>query len=239
MRRVIVLVTILTLAAITAPTWAQDDRAARPVPPLEEPSPRPQSTPESFTKLVEHPDTLEIVNISDRPIFAWTVQTVTRSSQGYEAKSGIGVDAIRADLLPTGDNDGVLLPGASVTIEKPRPWLREDHRGPGSGVRHYVGLVAFEDDQAFGDADLIERLFERRREAARQAAAALDALERDPAKLHELPLYSNVFDYFSDREQALAEIGRRAREDYQLNLRHLRPQDLALLDRELDRRSDR
>lgn len=234
MRRVIVLVTIFTFAATAAPTWAQDDRAAGPVPPGEH-SPHPRSTPESFTKLVEHPDTLEIINVSDRPIFAWMVRTETRSSQGYVARTQTGVDAFRDELLPTGTTHSVLLPGASAMIKRPKPWLREDHRGPGSSVRHYVGLVVFEDDQAFGDADLIERLFERRRSMAREAAEALEALEGDPTKLHSLPMYRDVFNYLPDQDEALAEIRRRAREDYQLTLDHLRPQDLAVLARELER----
>lgn len=224
MRRVLVLVTIFTFAAVAAPVGGSVS--------AEEPSAPPRPTPESFIKLVEHPDTLELTNISDRPIVAWMVCTVTRSSQGPEARTATGVDAIRDELLPTGTTDGTLLPGASVTVERPKPWLREDHRGPGSSVRHYVGLVALEDDQAFGDADLIEGLFERRRAAAREAAAALDALERDPTKLRDLPMYRDVFNYFHDHEKALAEIRRRARQDYQLTLDHLRPEDLAVLNRE-------
>jgi hypothetical protein len=224
MRRVLVLFTIFTFGTVAEPVAG--------LVAAEERSPRPRSTPESFIMLVEHPDTLELTNISDRPIIAWMVSTVTRSSQGYEAKTGNGVDAIRDELLPTGITDGVLLPGASVTIEKPKPWLRKDHRGPGSGVRHYVGLVALDDDEAFGDADLIEQLFERRRLLAGQAAAALDALERDPTKLLDLPLYRDVFHTAVDRERALAEIRRRAREDWELTVAHLRPQDLAILERE-------
>lgn len=198
----------------------------------EERSPHPGPALESFIELVEHPDTLELTNISDRPIVAWMVCTIARSSQGPEAKTAVGVDAIRDELLPPGTTDATLLPGASVSIERPKPWLREDHRGPGSGVRHYVGLVAFEDDRAFGDADLIEGLFERRRALAREAAAALDALDRDPAKLRDLPMYRGVFDHISDEQKALAEIRRRARQDYRLTLDHLRPEDLAILESE-------
>lgn len=227
MRRVLVLVTIFTFAAVAGSVSA------------EERSLHPRPTPESFTKLVEHPDTLELTNISDRPIVAWMVRTVTRSSQGPEAKTATGVDAMRDELLPTGTTDSVLLPGASVTIEKPKPWLREDHRGPGASVRHYVGLVVFEEDLAFGDAELIERLFERRRMMAQEAAAALDALERDPTKLRDLPMYREVFNHFPDHEKALAEIRRRAREDYQLTLGHLRPQDLAILERERQNERER
>jgi hypothetical protein len=223
--------TVLALLA-TAPLFAElpVDRV-----PAQEPAPTTQPTPATFTRLVEHEDTLELVNVSDRPIVAWMVRTVTRSSQGHEAKTGTGVDAFRDELLPTGTTSGTLPPGQSVTIEKPRPWLREDHRGPGSGVRHYVGLVAFDDGQVVGDADLIERLFERRRDLAAQAAAALDALERDPTKLRDLPMYSDVLTYFEDEQRAIAEIRRRAQEDYRLTVDHLRPQDLAILERERER----
>lgn len=222
MQRMLLLFTVFTFAAVVAaPALAQDDSVGL-----------ARSTPESFIRLTEHPDTLEVTNISHRPIVAWMVRTVTRSSQGYEATTGSGVDAFRDQLLPTGTTRGTLLPGASVSIEKPRPWLREDHRGPGSSVRHYVGLVVLEDLQAFGDADMIERLFERRRAMARDAAAAIDALEGDSSKLRDLPLYRDVFDHIPDREEARAEIGRRARQDYLLTLDHLRPQDLAILERE-------
>lgn len=233
--RVLLLLTILSFAATSAaPALAQQGAAAPPLP-AEGRSPRPRATPESFTKLVEHPDALELVNVSDRPIVAWMVRTVTRSSQGHEAKTSTGVDAFRDELLPTGTTSGTLLPGQSVTMDKPQPWLREDHRGPGSGVRHYVGLVALDDGQVVGDADLIERLFERRRALAAQATAALDALERDPAKLRDLPMYSDLFSYFDDEEEALAEIRRRAQEDYRATIDHLRPQDLAILERERER----
>lgn len=239
MRRALVLFTIFTFGTVAAPALAQDDGIRLAPPGQEERSARQLSTPESFIKLVEHPDTLELTNISDRPVAAWMVRTVTRSRQGFEARTESGVDAIRDELLPAGATRGALLPGASVKIEKVKPWLREDHRGPGSSVRHYVGLVVLEDDQAFGDADLIERLFDRRRAMVREAAAALDALERDPRQIRDFPMYRDVFDHVPDQEEALAEIRRRAREDYQLTVSHLRPQDLAILERERAQQRER
>lgn len=220
--------TLLCSLALVRPLWLAAEE-------LPSPSP-PQPSPADFTSLVEHPDTLVLTNTSDRPIIAWMVRTVTRSSQGYEAKSQQGTDAYRAAIFPHGEVQGTLEPGESVTIPKPRPWLREDHRGPGASVRHYVGLVVFEETEAYGDSDLIENLFERRRAFAREAVEALDALERDPDKIREMPMYRNVFSHFTDRGEALAEIRRRATEDYRLTVSYLRPQDLVVLENESEQK---
>lgn len=195
------------------------------------PSHRPP-TPDDYTSLLEHPDTLVLTNTSDRPIIAWMVQTVTRSSQGYEASSGHGTDAYRAGILPPGVDDGILEPGESATLPKPKPWLREDHRGPGAGVRHYVGAIVFENNEAIGEPKIIERIFERRLAWAREAAAALEALDTDIESLREIPAYWRVFADIPDREKAIAEIRKRAREDYRVALDNLRPQDRVVLERE-------
>jgi hypothetical protein len=189
------------------------------------------ASPEAYTSLVEHADHLVLTNTSDRPIVAWMVQTRTRSSQGYEATSGSGTDAFRSGLFPAG-LEGVLEPGESVEVDKPKPWLREDHRGPGASVRHYVGAIVFENNEALGEPEVVERIFERRRDLALQAALALDAVDTVPEKLRDLPSYARVFSEITDREEALAEIRRRAREDYRVAVDHLRPMDREVLTRE-------
>lgn len=208
---------------------------AVPVPALaalaEEPPQQRPSTPQMYTKLVQLPDKLVMTNTSDRPIVAWMIRTVTRSSKGYEAISESGTDKYRNALFP-GGTDEFLQPGESVTIEKPNVWLREDHRGQGAGTRHYVGMIVFENNEAVGDADLVEQTFERRLDEAREAAAALHALDVAPARLRDLPMYKRILEQYAERDEALEEIRRSARENYRIAVDHLRPQDLEVLARE-------
>lgn len=189
--------------------------------------------PDEFVQLEVGETEVVLTNTSDRPINAWVVKKVVRSSQGYEAYATLGVDAYRAPILPT--DEDLLLPGESVTFEKgEEPWLREDHRGPGSGVYFEVGALTFHGAEAVGDAEVVERIFERRLEWAKAALAALQATESaqsgDPDALEGLPeAYRPQLDLYTTRDEAVEAIRSNAWEDYSIAVANLRPKDLAEL----------
>lgn len=207
--------------------------------PLPEISPPPKALsggppPNDFVTLEVRETDLVLTNISDRPINAWIVKTVVRSSQGHEAYMEYGKDAYRSSMFPGGEEE-LLEPGESVTIEKGEaPWIREDLRGPGSGVFYEVGAVTFEGGDAAGDPDVLDTLFTGRVEDARVALRAIQAsataTARDAGVLDDLPQeYRSMLQRYASREEALYAIYQEAWEDYKAALANLRPEDLAEL----------
>jgi hypothetical protein len=190
----------------------------------------PPSAPDDFVRLDVREDDLLLTNISERPINAWVVKQVVRSSQGYEAYTTLGVDAFRSPKFPGGE-ERLLQPGESVTLEKgEEPWIREDHRGPGSGVFYEVGAVTFDGGEAVGDPEIVDRIFGRRLDLAKTALKALEvtaAVEAgDTPDLDELPpQYRGRLEFFASREQAVRAIHDEAWADYEWTVRNLRPGD--------------
>lgn len=188
-------------------------------------------SPHDFVELEVREAELVLTNTSDRAINAWSVKTVVRSSQGYEAYSTFGVDAYRSPMFP-GGQEKLLQPGESITIDKgEEPWIREDHRGPGSGVFYEVGALTFEGGESVGDAEIVDRIFESR---LQQAKAALKALQvTSSAKVGESEVLANLpkqyrsnLDFYSSSTQAVRAIYHQAREDYRVAIENLRPEDL-------------
>lgn len=189
--------------------------------------------PEEFVRLEVRETDVVLTNTSDRPINAWVVKKVVRSSQGYEAYATLGVDAYRAPILPS--DEDLFLPGESVTFEKgEEPWLREDHRGPGSGVYFEVGALTFEGAEAVGDPEVVDGIFQRRLDLAKAALAALQATASAqsgaPGALEGLPeAYRPHLDLHTTHDEAVQAIRSEAWEDYSIAVANLRPQDLAEL----------
>lgn len=226
------------VSAGSLPTELQADQAATMVAEEDslavDPQVKHHTVPEDIVRLEVRENDLLLTNISDRPVNAWVVKQVVRSSRGYEAYTSLGVDVFRSPKFPGGE-ERLLQPGESVTLEKgEEPWIREDHRGPGSGVFYEVGAVTFDGGEAVGDPEILDRVFERRLDLARSALKAMaltaSAESGDFTELEELPpLYRGRLESFENREEAIRVVYDEAWTDYEWTVRNLRPSDLAQL----------
>lgn len=217
-----------------APTPVHSAQDADPLPEISPPRSASLSTGpsvEDFAHLEVREDELVLTNVSDRPFTAWGVKTVIRSSQGYEAWGSQFTDAYRSPILSSGEK-GLLQPGESVSFPKgEKPWLREDHRGPGAGVYYEVGVLTFAGGDAVGDPKLVDRIFQARLEKAHSALEALKvagAAEQGEAfEVNNLPSgYHRFLRLHTSREAALGAVQAKALDEYFLAVANLRPQDL-------------
>lgn len=222
------------------PTPVQAAQDADPLPEISPPRSASLSagpSVEDFAHLEVREDELVLTNISDRPFTAWGVKTVLRSSQGNEASGYTMTDAYRAPIRSSGE-EGLLQPGESVSFPKgAKPWLREDHRGPGAGVYYEIGVLTFEGGDAVGDSKLVERIFSDRLKEARSALKAIEvahaAASAEAGKavvLDDLPAeYRRYLDIYANQEEALFAVRNEALEEYSLAVDNLRLKDLAEL----------
>jgi hypothetical protein len=185
-----------------------------------------------FVTLEVGEDELVLTNVSDRPIVAWTVRQVTRITEGNEGYGSITVDAADYPLIP-GGYDELLLPGESVTLERPaEPWIRPDLKGPEYLVYYDVGALVFENSDWVGAPKFADRIFEGRLKAAERALVALEVIAAGSENLNGLPeRYRRRLSEFPSREDALRTIQEEARQSLEVMVSSLRPEDLAKLPR--------
>lgn len=190
--------------------------------------------PDDFGRLELEGNEVVLTNVSERPFVAWTIKYVVRSSQGVEAYSMIQEDYFRSPVFPGGE-ENFIAPGESVRVEKMgEPWVRDDHRGPGFGLFYEIGALVFAGGEAVGDPEIVERIFERRRDLTQNAMATMALLERgrevDESVLDDLPdIYRNRLNNYSDPAAATRALRERATRDFRNALTHLRPDDLRRL----------
>ena len=226
-----VLVTTILVASATGPVHGNQ--------PVERSRPDPGRQPccepavgdwHDFAQLEIREKELVLSNVSDRTIVAWTVRQVTRITEGNEGYSSITVDSADYPLIPNG-HERLLLPGESVTLERPvDPWIREDLKGPEYAVYYDVGALVFEDAEWIGVPKFVDRIFEARLEAARRALIALEVIAEGTEDLKGLPeRYRPWLEEAGSRSEALRAIHQAASKSLELAVSNLRPEDLAKL----------
>ncbi|HSL84422.1 MAG TPA: hypothetical protein VLF66_16740 [Thermoanaerobaculia bacterium] len=185
---------------------------------------------EDFVTLEVGEDELVLTNVSDRPIVAWSVRQVTRISEGNEGWGGLRKDSFGYAQEPGGYDD-LLLPGESVTLERPPdPWIRPDLKGPEYLVYYDVGALVFENAEWVGVPEVVDRIFDYRLKVARDAVTAIEVLDSTTPALERLPEpYQNTLRRFASRADGVRAVLEEARIDYESAVANLRPEDLAKL----------